>query len=58
MDILLEIKYTPNSMNLWGRIKKELNRKKIDVIWSRFKRLVEYSEKRMIREIQKIHDER
>ena len=58
MDILLEIKYTPNSMNLWGRIKKELNRKKIAVTGSRFKRLVGYSEKRMIREIQKIHDER
>ena len=58
MDILLEIKYTPNSMNLWSRIKKELNRKKIAVTGSRFKRLVGYSEKRMIREIQKIHDER
>ena len=58
MDILLEIKYTLNSMNLWGRIKKELNRKKIAVTGSRFKRLVGYSEKRMIREIQKIHDER
>ena len=58
MEILLEIKYTPNSMNLWGRIKKELNGKKIAVTGSRFKRLVGYSEKRMIREIQKIHDER
>ena len=58
MNILLEIKYTPNSMNLWDRIKKEMNRKKIAVSGSRFKRLVGYSENRMIREIQRIHDER
>ena len=58
MKILLEIKYTPNSMNLWDRIKKDMNMKKIAVSGSRFKRLVGYSEKRMIREIHKIDDER
>ena len=58
MDILLEIKYTPNSMNLWDRIKKKLNKKKIEVSGSRFKRLVGYPERRMIREIQNIHAER
>ena len=36
MKILLEIKYTPNSMNLWDRIREELSRKKIAVSGSRF----------------------
>ena len=58
MKILLEIKYTPNSMNLWNRIRKNMNGKKIAVSGSRFKRLIGYSERRMIREIQNIHDKR
>ena len=57
MEILLEIKYTPNSMNLWARVKKKLS-KHILVSGSRFNRVIGYPENRLIRDIKTIHRER
>ena len=58
MAILTEIKYTPNSMNLWGRIRKDMGGNRIQVSGSRFKRMIGYSERRMIRDIQRINDQK
>ena len=58
MEILTEIKYTPNSMNLWDRIRKDMGGNKIQVSGSRFKKLIGYSERRMIRDIQRINDQK
>ena len=59
--ILLTIQYSPNSMNLWTRIKKCLaygQNKKIQVDGCGFNRMKHYSEKQLIKDIRDIHNER
>lgn len=60
-EILLTIQYSPNSMNLWTRIKGSLahgKNKKIQVDGCGFNRLKHYSEKQLIKDITDIHNER
>ena len=57
MEILLEIEYSPNAMNLWHRIRKKLN-KKLDISGTKFNIEAGYSEKRLIEDIKKIHNKR
>lgn len=60
MKILTIIKYSPNSINLWIRIKDTLTSKpkKITVCNNKFNLVNKYSEKDLIRDINKIHNER
>lgn len=56
-EILKEIKYTPNSMNLWGRIRKKVGTD-IVIKGSRFNRVHGYTEGKLLRTIERIHSER
>jgi hypothetical protein len=61
MEILLRITYTPNSMNLWTRVKNELSKgknKKIDVVHCNFNLHNGYTERKLISRIKQIHRER
>jgi len=62
MQIVLEIYYTPNSMNLWTRIKEELNtggkKRKIKTSGRNFNLANDFTEKILIKCIKKIHNER
>ena len=59
MKVIMIVHYSPNSMNLWTRIKQELiKKKKIDVANCKFNLSDGYSKKKLIRDIQRIHNER
>lgn len=61
MEVIFEIAYSPNSMNLWTRIKQQLGtgkRKKLRIDNCKFNLRKKYTEKGMIEDIQAIHDER
>lgn len=57
MEILLRIDYSPNAVNLWIRVKKEL-RSKIEYCGCNVNLKKGYSENRFIRDILKIHNKR
>ena len=57
MEILSKIKYTPNSMNLWNRVRHEMGNK-ITINGCRFNLKIGYTQRRMLRDINKIHDKR
>ncbi len=57
MKILLNITYSPNSVNLFKRIKEKL-RGKIEFDKCRFNLCGRYTEKRLLEDIKKIHDKR
>lgn len=60
MRIIMKINYSPNAVNLWVRIRKELGleRKKIIISHCSFNLKGRYSERRLIADIKKIHNER
>ena len=61
MKIIMKISYSPNSMNLWTRIKSKLGsgkNKKIIYDNCKFNLKNQYDEETLINDIQKIHDER
>jgi len=59
MEIIKKIKYTPNSINLWTRIRDELRQRgKIEGPGCKFNLINNFSESRMIRCVETIHDER
>jgi hypothetical protein len=61
MEILLRINYSPNSINLWKRIKNKLTQRrhpKIEVSGCRFNILDNYDEDSLINTIREIHNER
>lgn len=61
MKILTEIAYSPNSMNLWTRIKKQLGtgkKKKLMIDNCKFNLKKNYTEKQLIKDIKAIHNER
>lgn len=60
MKILTIIKYSPNSINLWIRIKETLTSKpkKTSVCNNKFNLAKRYSEKELINDINRIHNER
>jgi|SRR5579872_881155 len=61
MEILCEIAYSPNSMNLWNRIKDQLGKgkkRKLTIDHCKFNLRKKYTEEEMIDDIQAIHDER
>lgn len=61
MEVLSEITYSPNSINLWNRIKDQLGtgrKKKLFIDNCRFNLRDGYEEKDLISDIQSIHDER
>jgi len=61
MVIIKKIYYSPNSMNLWTRIKKKLGsgrKRKIEIDNCKFNLVKDYTEDDLIRDIMKIHDER
>jgi HEPN domain-containing protein len=58
MEILMTIDYSPNSMNLWHRIKTKLGNKKIIIDNCKFKLKKRYTEGRLIDDIKEIHQER
>lgn len=61
MEILMTINYSPNSINLWKRIRKNLGtgrNKKIDIDHCQFNLQNNYSIRNLIRDIQDIHNER
>lgn len=63
MKVILKITYSPNSVNLWLRVKKKLGKgkgkdRKISYNGCKFNLKNKYSEKKLIRDITKIHNER
>ena len=61
MKIIMKISYSPNSMNLWTRIKSKLGsgkNKKIIYDNCKFNLKNQYDKETLINDIQKIHDER
>lgn len=63
MKVIMRIPYSPNSINLWLRIKQNLGKgkgkgKKIIYNGCKFNLKDGYTEKRLIRDIKKIHNER
>lgn len=60
MQIIMKINYSPNAMNLWVRIRQrlELERKKIIISHCSFNLKDGYSERRLMADIAKIHNER
>lgn len=52
MRVLLKINYSPNSMNLWNRIKTKLGKNKIIVSGCNFNLEDGYTERKLIRDIQ------
>lgn len=57
LEIILTINYSPNSMNLWNRIKTHI-RRRVDISGCRFNLKGRYSEDDLAKDIIKIHDER
>ena len=61
MNVLMKISYSPNSINLWARIKNKLGsdkNKKIIFNNCKFNLKKKYTEEEMINDIKDIHDER
>lgn len=59
MRVIFKIEYTPNSINLWTRVRDDLKKRgNIEVKGSNFNLLGDYTEKRMLRAVQRTHDER
>jgi len=59
IEIIKRIKYTPNSINLWTRVRDELRqRRKIEGPGCKFNLVNGFSESRMIQYVEKIHNER
>ncbi|AGD92862.1 putative KilA-N domain-containing protein [Megavirus lba] len=58
MEIVLKISHSPNSMNLWNRIKTKLGKKKITYSGCNFNLENDYTENKLVRDIKKIHNER
>ncbi|AZL89569.1 KilA-N domain-containing protein [Megavirus baoshan] len=58
MEIVLKISHSPNSMNLWNRIKTKLGKKKITYSGCNFNLDNDYTENKLVRDIKKIHNER
>ncbi|AVL93475.1 putative KilA-N domain-containing protein [Megavirus vitis] len=58
MEIVLKINHSPNSMNLWNRIKTKLGKKKITYSGCNFNLENDYTENKLVRDIKKIHNER
>jgi len=58
MTVVFEIYYSPNSVNLWNRIKKKLGNKKIEYSGSNFNLKKNYTERMLIKDIKNIHNER
>nr|WBF70376.1 SET domain protein [Megavirus caiporensis] len=58
MEIVLKISHSPNSMNLWNRIKTKLGKKKITYSGCNFNLEDDYTENKLVRDIKKIHNER
>ncbi|AQN67947.1 putative kilA-n domain protein [Saudi moumouvirus] len=58
MEIILKICHSPNSMNLWNRIKTKLGKKKITYSGCNFNLEDNYTENKLVRDIKKIHNER
>ena len=59
MKIIKKINYTPNSINLWTRIRNNLKkRNKISGTGCKFNLCDDFSERRLIKYIEKIHNER
>ncbi|EJN41277.1 KilA N-terminal domain, N1R/P28 DNA binding protein [Acanthamoeba polyphaga lentillevirus] len=59
-NVILTIKYTPNSMHLWNECKDDLHKKKIKLSKksSKFNLREDYTEKQLIKDIKKIHNAR
>ncbi|AVL94489.1 putative KilA-N domain-containing protein [Moumouvirus australiensis] len=58
MEIILKICHSPNSMNLWNRIKTKLGKKKIIYSGCNFNLEDDYTENKLVRDIKRIHNER
>ena len=59
MEIIKKINFTPNSINLWTRIRNELKAKrKIDGAGCKFNLKGNFTQAKMIQYVEKIHDER
>ena len=61
MEIIFRIGYSPNSVNLWKRVKAELacgRRKKIEMSHCKFNIRDNYSEEELFEDIRRIHNER
>jgi hypothetical protein len=61
MEVLTQITFSPNSINLWIRIKKQLGsgrKRKISVAGSKFNLVGDYTEDEMIEDIKTFHHER
>lgn len=59
MKIICKIEHTPNSINLWTRIRGNLKKRgKIDAKGCNFNLLGDFSEKRMLLFVENTHDER
>lgn len=57
MEILLRLDYSPNAINLWNRIKTEL-KSKIKCSGCNVNLRKKYSERKFLKDIKNIHDER
>lgn len=57
MEILLRLDYSPNAINLWNRIKTELN-SKIDCSGCNVNLIGRYSERNFLKDIRNIHNKR
>jgi hypothetical protein len=61
MKVVMKINYSPNSMNLWNRIKKKLGsgkNKKINIDNCKFNLMKKYTEKTLIDDVKDLHNER
>ena len=61
MEILMEIEYSPHLLNLWHQIKSQLGsgkNNKIFIKGCKFNLIKKYTEKKLVQDITKIHDER
>lgn len=61
MQIVLKLTYSPNSMNLWTRIKGKLGfgrKRKLDISHCKFNLRGKYSEDDLINDVKEIHNER
>ena len=57
--IICKIEHTPNSINLWTRIRKNLKKRgKIDAKGCNFNLLGDFTEKKMLTFVENTHDER
>ena len=61
MEFVLRINYSPNSINLWNKIRERLGagrKKKINIFGCKFALLDDYTIEELVEDIRKIHNER